>query len=365
MEKNTRNSNHELLRILAMYMVVFIHANMYLFYFVQGNLGTFLNGMANGICNIGVSCFILISGYYGVRFSVRKFVKMECMMITYSLLETALLCLVLPERMQGADLLEQVVKSLLPFISRKYWFYSAYICLFFLSGYIQKFIDCLNREAFKRLLLLLLLLFSVFPTLFYFEQVPDNGKGLVQMIMVYMIGRYIRLYRDTKISRKAGIVFVLLWLVNGISHELPIRFGGVYHHLCKDNSITNLLMAVILFYAFKELKLGKDQSGGTGGRASAVIIKAAGYMFAVFALNNSLVAIVMEPLFNSGFQGAGGILGFLELSGIATAILLACLCIGAVRELILGGVDRRFGVFVERKWERIWQKIGQKAGILH
>ncbi len=353
MEKNIRNSNHELLRILAMYMIVFIHANMYLFRFVEGGVGTFLNGMVNGICNIGVSCFILISGYYGVRFSVRKFVKMECMMITYSLLETALLYLFVPEQLQGAALLEQLVKSFLPFITRKYWFYSAYVCLFFLSGYIQKFIDCLSREAFRKLLLLLLLLFSVFPTLFYFEQIPDNGKGLVQMIMVYMLGRYIRQYRDTKLPKAAGVIFALLWIVNGISHEIPIQFGGIYHHLCKDNSITNLTMAVILFYAFKELKILHRRADGRNGTVSVIINQAAGYVFAVFALNNSLVAIVMEQLFRRGFQSAGGIWGFMQLAGIVAAILLVCLCIGAVRELVFGGADRLLGVFVERKWERV------------
>lgn len=83
MTKSLRNSNHELLRILAMYMIVFIHANMYLGYFYNGRAYSFYNGFVNGICNIGVSCFILISGYYGIRFSFRKLIKMECMMISY------------------------------------------------------------------------------------------------------------------------------------------------------------------------------------------------------------------------------------------------------------------------------------------
>lgn len=349
MGKTVRNPNHELLRLLAMYMIVFIHANMYLFHFVDGGLGFILNGMVNGICNIGVSCFILISGYYGVKFNIRKFIKMECMMITYSLLETAFLCLMVPEQMQGAALLEQLIKSFLPFITRKYWFYSAYVCLLFLSGYLQKFIDCLKKEEFKRLLMLLLVLFSVLPTLFYFEQIPDNGKGLVQMLMVYMIGRYIRMYQDIRLPKKAGVVFVLLWILNGISHEIPIQIGGIYHHLCKDNSITNLIMAVILFYAFKEWKLFGARNGGKSGRAGKAVNKAAEYVFAVFALNNTLVTVGMERLLRSGFQSAGGVPGFLELAGIVAAVLFACLLLGALRELIFGSLDQKLGILVENK----------------
>ena len=342
MEKSVRNSGHELLRIIAMYMIVFIHANRYLGNFCTGNPGSFFNGAVNGICNIGVTCFILISGYYGIRFDLMKLVKMECMMITYSILETIIIVIISPEQMQGAMLLEQLVKSFLPFISRKYWFYSCYVCLFLLSGYIQKFIDHLSREEFRRVLLLLVILFSVLPTLFYFELIPDNGKGLVQMIMIYMIGRYIRSYYDKPIRKprviqKCAVLFVVLWIINGLSHEFPIQIGGIYHHLCKDNSITNIVMAIILFIFFKEVKF-----------QSRLINKAAAYIFAVFALNNSFVNVVMKLLGKYGFQSPNGVMGFLILAGTVFLIMLLCILVGIVREAILGKADQKIGEIVSK-----------------
>lgn len=337
-KRPARNSNYELLRIIAMFMIVFIHANMYLFQFVGGKSAVFFNGMVNGICNIGVACFMLISGYYGMKFDIGKFVRMECMMITYSLAETVFLCLMMPQQMQGAALLEQIVKAFLPFITRKHWFYSCYICLFFLSGYIQKFIEHLKKEEFERLLLLLLVLFSVLPTLFYFELIPDNGKGLVHMIMVYMIGRYIRMYKDVKMPGKAAVLFILLWTLNGVSHEIPIQIGGIYHHLCKDNSITNLTMAIILFYLFKEFKF---QSG--------FINRAAGSVFAVFAINDALVLVVMKLLFDHGFHGADGFLGFGMLTAVVVLILAGCLMIGEVRRVLFDRFDRYLGNIAETK----------------
>lgn len=349
--KEIRNSNHELLRILAMYMIVLIHANMYLGYFCTGHVFTFFNGLVNGICNTGVSCFILISGYYGVKCDIRKLVKMECMMITYSLVETMLLYLAMPEQMQGAALFEQIVKSFLPFITRKYWFYSCYVCLMLLSGYLKKLTDHLDKAAYQGLLCLLFTLFSVLPTFCYFELVPDNGKGLVQMIMVYLAGRYIRLYHDVKLPKRAGIVFFLLWAVNGISHEFPIQTGGIYHHLCKDNSITNLVMALILFSFFKDLKF-----------KSAAVNKMAGNVFAVFALNNSLVLIVMEALKQRGFPVTGGIGGFVMLAVFSFLMLSVCLIFGALRETLLGKTDRRFGVWAEREAAVLKEKIGSFGG---
>lgn len=326
-----RNSNHELLRLISMYMIILIHANMYLGSFYTGDLWHAFNGMVNGICNIGVTCFILISGYYGVKFDFHKLVKLECMMISYSLLETGILYFLLPGQMQGTVLLEQLVKSLLPFLSRKYWFYSCYVCLILFSGYIEKLIENLSQEEFKRLLILSFCLFSVLPTFFYFEIVPDNGKGLVQMIMVYMIGRYIRKYRDVTIpGKRAAALLVLLWIINGVSHEFPIELGGIYHHLCKDNSFTNLIMAVLLFYLFKGISF-----------QSAFLNKAASYIFAVFALNNTLVTVIMTLLKDHGMQGGSSMVGVLELMGMVLVILVGCLVIGFIREVILGKADKR------------------------
>lgn len=331
-EKPARNSNHELLRILSMYMIVFVHSGVYLDYFCTGMAGKFFSGAVNGICNIGVTCFILISGYYGARFGIKKFVRMECMMITYSLLETVVLRYAMPETMEGAALLEQVIKSLLPFITRKYWFYSSYVCLLLLSGYIQKFIDMMEREELSRFLLLLLFLFSVLPTCFYFELVPDSGKGLVQMVMIYIIGRYIRLFQDISMPKWAGLVFCGLWVVNGISHEIPFQLGGVSHHLCKDNSMTNIIMAIILFYLFKEMKL-----------KSKIVNKAAGHIFAVFALNYSLVSVIMERMMKAGWKSPDGILGFLAMALAVFLIMALCLMIGVIREWIFGRADRKLG----------------------
>lgn len=135
-----------------------------------------LGGIIVGIGNIGPGCFCLISGYFGIRFSKQKLIKMELMMIFYSLFETLLLYLFFPQEMYDTVLIEQLIKSLIPFISRKYWFYSCYICLFIFSDYIQKFLNNLTERDLRVFLIISLTIFSVFPTLFYFEIVQDSGK---------------------------------------------------------------------------------------------------------------------------------------------------------------------------------------------
>lgn len=347
MEQKYRNSNLEVLRILAMYMIVFIHANMYLGHFCEGKNWLLTNGVVNGICNIGVTCFILISGYFGLKFSVSKLLKMECMMIGFSLIETILLCIFMPSEMQGAALLEQLVKTVCPFITRKYWFYSCYICLFCVSGYVNKFVENLEKKEFQRLLATLLLIFSVFPTFFYFEIIPDNGKGLVQMIMIYLIGQYIHKYGIKRISEGKEIcLFVILWAINGISHEIPLEVGTIWHHFCKDNSITNLIMAVILFSWFKEWKI---QSG--------IVNRMAKNIFAVFALNNTLVNVIMHYILERESLRFLKDVGVLGLAFTVFLIMTGCIIVGEVREILFGKIEDKIVPWVEKHILIIYYKF--------
>lgn len=344
-----RKSNLELLRILAMGFIILIHLAPEIDMNILGMTGQYghvLGGAIVGICNIGVSCFCLISGYFGIKFSVKKLLKLEIMMIMLSLLETLALCMVFPQEMQGAVLLEQLAKSVFPFVSRKYWFYSCYICLFIFSGYIDKLIEVLKEQELKRLVFLLVLIFSVFPTLFYFEIMQDAGKGLVQMFMLYLVGRYIRLFRDVKINKLyALIAFCVLWTLNTISIMHPIRLGSLVHSLCRDDSITNIIMAILLLYIFKDMEF-----------SSKWVNKFTKNMFAVFALENAVVQIVAEMLRQSGFGINGKALGTLTLIGIVAAILIFCAMIGGIRELIFGKVENKIIAVGENAFERIVKK---------
>lgn len=346
----TRKSNLELLRILAMGFIILIHLMSAADVTLLGLTDTYghvFGGMIVGICNIGVSCFCLLSGYFGIKFSVKKLIKMEMMMIMLSLVETAALCFVFPEEMQGTVLLEQFAKSLFPFVSRKYWFYSCYLCIFIFSDFIEKFIFVLKKQEMKRLVLLLLLVFSVFPTMFYFEIMQDAGKGLMQMFMLYLLGRYIRLYRDVKVDKlKAVVVLGVLWAINTISIMRPLMIGSNTHSLCRDNSITNITMAIILLYLFKDTDF-----------SSKWVNQFTANMFAVFALENSVVKIVAEMLIRSGFRGDNKGVGTLLLLGIVVLILVLCTVIGAVRELIFGKFEKKITVFGEEVFEKIVRRV--------
>lgn len=346
-----RDSNFELLRLIAMYMIVLIHANVYIGDFMPTPVGAIYNPIINGICNTGVSLFILISGYYGVSFNIKKITKLECKMITYSLLVFGLSLVVYAKTMTDGDKLELLIKSVLPFASRNHWFYSCYILIVLFSGFINRFVDTLDKKSFRTLLMLMLFCFSVLPTCFYFEIVQDNGKGIVQMLMVYLMGRYIRMSETEEKIKMVGVyskwklalIIVVVWLINAISFSNPINFGGIYHTLCKDNSITNMILAVSAFLLFKDLKF-----------KSKVINAAAKYIFAVFAMNYILVDMLFEKLIESYTPyHEPSILGVFVMLGASFLVLAGCIIVGIIRDFLLGWLDEKISNGVERAFSEI------------
>ena len=71
--KKERNSSIEMLRILAMLGIVIMHTNGAVMEHGSGT-GFAWTQIENGIFNAGVSIFVLISGYFGIRRSTQKLI---------------------------------------------------------------------------------------------------------------------------------------------------------------------------------------------------------------------------------------------------------------------------------------------------
>ena len=52
----------------------------------------------------------------------------------------------------------------------------------------------LDKKRFQRLILTMLLVFSILPSILQIHVMNDSGKGVLNMLLIYLIGRYIRKY---------------------------------------------------------------------------------------------------------------------------------------------------------------------------
>ena len=89
MGKENRHSSLELLRLLSIIGFVGMHSLAPIY---TNTHFLILSAAENSIFNIGVTCFILISGYFGIRFSIRKWFGLETVAIFCGIIIVLKLC---------------------------------------------------------------------------------------------------------------------------------------------------------------------------------------------------------------------------------------------------------------------------------
>lgn len=118
------------------------------------------------------------------------------------------------------------------------------------APYINRIPQSLTQKQFKTLLSLLIFAFYICPTFFYFEIIKDNGKGPVNMLIVYLIGRYISIYRKETTARKSKTLLCFVFTV-GAAFLLNLTTSMLrcrpFAPFARDNSIFMLAGALCLF----------------------------------------------------------------------------------------------------------------------
>ena len=126
--QNARQSNMELLRIVAMFMILVYHTVYYVFYDYRGESPVFASLMT--ILHIGVPLFVLISGYFGIKPSIKGFLKLYMILLFYNL------------SLYGVRLIigdvpfsyKEFVRLCFPFsIGGRWWFFKVYLMLYLVS----------------------------------------------------------------------------------------------------------------------------------------------------------------------------------------------------------------------------------------
>lgn len=196
-----RNSAIELLRILAMLMIVLshsvVHGNFDSYYYDPVSINRlFLQFSYLG--NLGVDLFILISGYFLWKRPFRReaLSKLLAQVWFYSL-ALFLVCKYLFGYVYSPEALWQVF---LPSIHQEYWFFTAYLVLMLLSPFVNLLLQALSRQQHKNLLLVMLLLWVAIPTLTRSKQLMYSNETW-QLLVLYCLGAYFGKYPQNRFQK--------------------------------------------------------------------------------------------------------------------------------------------------------------------
>lgn len=257
----TRDAGIELLRIIAMLMIVALH------YLAHGEgltqnskfgLNWSFSWALEAVCIVAVNCYVIISGYFLVtsQFKIQKLIRLWIQVLFYSI--TIYLALA------GMGLeplnIKHLAMACVPVLTNQYWFVTVYLALYIASPFLNIFIHALSKKQFQNLLILLFIILSLWPTLlpFGFSLDKTNGFSIIHFIFLYIIAAYIRLYWNHEIKKGYYLsAYILLTLMITASKFILTLMG--FHALSgafyEYNSVTVILSSIMLFMYFRSISI--------------------------------------------------------------------------------------------------------------
>jgi len=258
-----RQSNIELLRIIAMFLIVMHHYVMHgtiSFVYIDPPL-TVQNVFALFIGSFGrpaVGIFVLICGYFSIKsdFKLPRFVSLVAQVFSYSVILLLIAIFILPGGSSiGRD---EILASIFPTVKGTYWFATSYIVLLLLSPYINKLLLKLTQKQHKALIVLFVVIWCFIPT---FLDASFPGSDLAYFVALYVIAAYIRLYPlKANPSRHFALfgfwAFILLASIASMSYLL--NYSGVFRkyitYFADYNKLPGAMCALELFLAMTQTK---------------------------------------------------------------------------------------------------------------
>ncbi len=193
----SRQSNMELLRIIAILMITMHHTiiEKYKGSIVYGNVfddGWQIATVANSFVYIGVNLFVLISGYWGIKFKWKGVLNLFIFCAFYMFINCLMDTYVFHRESFSFGTI--ILKSLTSMTQTSKWFILAYTALYFLSPVLNSAMEQMSKTNYRRAIIIL----SVYCLYFGFIRNVDifnnTGYSVGHFIWLYLIAGYIRKY---------------------------------------------------------------------------------------------------------------------------------------------------------------------------
>ncbi len=264
-----RQSNIELLRIVAMLFIVAHHFSGHSGFNFSKDLITVNRLWVQFIGiggKIGVNIFVLISGYFLVSSqSIRtnKVIKLWIQLFTYSILIFAFFT-VLGINPFG---IRELIEYSLPVTYSHWWFASTYFILYLLSPYINKLLNAFSRREYQHLLVLLTICWCVIPT---FTDHLLESNSLLWFVYLYSLAGYIKLHIG-KMNRKhlpaicfslSALLVILTFLSAVLFDVMGIKapyFAKNANYFFGMQKLPILAISVLMFIGFLKINVGYNR----------------------------------------------------------------------------------------------------------
>ena len=188
--KSERNYGIDLLRSIAMFMVVTLHTLSFsgLLTKTESLSAKYeVSWLLEIASYCAVNCFVIISGYVGLnsKFRISRVIGLWLQVVFYLVL--ADLVVQFYNMSAGAEFdMDLFISQFLPVSNKKYWFFTQYFALSFLMPFINK---AVKNQSFKSCLTLSLSLFAIFSLLPTIVASPLPYIGTKPAMDLFFLGK--------------------------------------------------------------------------------------------------------------------------------------------------------------------------------
>lgn len=186
-----RQSNIELLRIVSMMMVLAVHidgASLGLPESITSSRDVW-RLVVEALAIVGVNCFTMISGYFGIKLSLKNVISFIFQCVFYSVGIYTAFGIAFPSHFSWSGWLE----SWMVLTHTDLWYVPAYFCLMIISPMLNAGMDALTKRMFT-IVLCLFTAVNIWGGWWWGGSFNPTGYTVIQLVWVYMIARYLRVY---------------------------------------------------------------------------------------------------------------------------------------------------------------------------
>lgn len=336
-----RKSNIELLRIVAMFMVVLVHSNFWslgiptMEDLSNNTLPTYFRYLFESLTIISVNEFILISGYFTIKFSIKGLFNFLFICLFYSII-----FLIIHSIINRQIYFTDIYKSL--FLTSDYWFIKSYLALYLISPILNSFIEKVTYKS----LTLFIIFFYIYQT--YFNLLEDstgfinNGYSVWSFIGLYFIGYYLKNYQSyfTQLSKvKLTLYYIIISVVISILAIMGKLYLGNEMLFYKYNSPLVILSSIFFFILFTKINF-----------QNKIINTIAVSTFSVYLIHvNLYFREYFFQLIKSIYNETNGILCVLSIISFAIFIYGLSILIDQIRIFIWNIIYSRIKDFIAQQ----------------